>query len=236
MKTVALKLVTTLLLGVLFLISFLYAVDAKGFSLEKQRLRDSARRIAMEEGVDPELFVTLVQHESGFEQSAVSPVGAVGLSQLMPDTARGLGVNPYDAIENLRGGARYFSSLLRKYQGNYRLALAGYNAGPYAVDCFLSGTTGRVGNKIINRSGMRCELPPYKETRNYVATIERQWFSSVGKKAPDTLPQNPPLVARRPASPRTSVHLGMAQTSPVVTVPPVKKKQTTFYYFRSERS
>lgn len=236
MKIVALKLVTTLLLGILFLVSFLSAVDAKGFSLEKQRLRDSARRIAIEEGLDPELFVTLVQHESGFEQSAVSPAGAVGLSQLMPDTARGLGVNPYDAIQNLRGGARYFSSLLRKYQGNYRLALAGYNAGPYAVDCYLSGTTGRVGNKIINRSGMRCELPPYKETRNYVATIERQWFSSVGKKASDIPVQNPSLISRRSVSPRASSRAAVAQAPSAVASPPVKKKQTTFYYFRSERS
>lgn len=230
------KLLTILLSGILLPLSFFTIVDAKGFSPEKQRLRDTARRIALEEGVDPELFVTLVHHESGFKQSAVSPVGAIGLSQLMPDTARGLGVNPYDAIQNLRGGARYFSSLLRKYQGNYRLALAGYNAGPYAVDCFLSGTTGRVGNKVINRSGMRCELPPYKETRNYVSAIEREWFSSVGKKASDMPAQNPSLIGRRQSSQRGSTPRFVPPAPAAVATQPVKKKQTTFYYFRSERS
>jgi len=84
---------------------------------------------------------------------AVSPKGAIGLAQLMPATARMLGVDPWDPVQNLEGGARYLAAQYRRF-GSWRLALAAYNAGPAAV--------ARHGG-----------VPPYRETRAYIAQIYR---------------------------------------------------------------
>ena len=103
-------------------------------------------------GVSVPLFTALVWQESGFNARARSPVGARGLTQLMPATARGLGVsNSYDPAQNLAGGAKYLRAQLLRFRSK-RLALAAYNAGPGAVTRFRG-------------------VPPYAETRNYVTRI-----------------------------------------------------------------
>jgi soluble lytic murein transglycosylase-like protein len=112
---------------------------------------EMARMIAIEEGVDPDLFLRLVQQESGFNQDARSSAGAIGFAQLMPGTAADLGVDPYDDEENLRGGARYLRQQLDEF-GDTNLALAAYNAGP--------GNVRKYGG-----------IPPFEETQNYVAKI-----------------------------------------------------------------
>ena len=104
-----------------------------------------ARRIAAG------LFDAMIIRESRYNASIYSPKNAFGLTQLMPDTAAGLGVNRYDVEQNLRGGARYLRQQLDKF-GQYHLALAAYNAGPGAV---------------TKHKG----IPPYRETRNYVRII-----------------------------------------------------------------
>ena len=104
--------------------------------------------------LDPALLRAVIAVESGFDVRAVSRAGAQGLMQLHPATARRYGVaHPFDAAENLRGGSRYLSDLLRRYANNLELALAAYNAGEQAVD--------RYGG----------EVPPYRETRAYVPTV-----------------------------------------------------------------
>lgn len=110
-----------------------------------------ARAAARKHNVPEDLFLRLVQQESGWNPNARSRKGALGLAQLMPQTARALGVNPSDPQQNLEGGARY---LRRQYEafGNWRLALAAYNAGPGAVEKYNG-------------------IPPYQETRNYVRVI-----------------------------------------------------------------
>ena len=90
-------------------------------------IRDSTK-------LDPKLFHAVVSTESNYNPNAVSKVGAVGLTQLMPKTAAGLGVNPSIVDENLKGGATYLQSLLKKYDGDQAKALAAYNAGPGRVD------------------------------------------------------------------------------------------------------
>lgn len=110
-----------------------------------------AKVAAQRHGVPTDLFLRLVQQESGWRATAKSHKGAIGLAQLMPGTARRLGVNPHDPYENLDGGARYLKMQYSKF-GSWRLALAAYNAGPKAVEKYGG-------------------VPPYKETRNYVKVI-----------------------------------------------------------------
>lgn len=110
-----------------------------------------ARAAARRYGIPEDLFLRLVQQESGWNAGARSHKGAMGLAQLMPDTARVLGVNPRDPVQNLNGGARYLRMMYNKF-GSWRLALAAYNAGPGAVEKYGG-------------------IPPYRETRNYVLVI-----------------------------------------------------------------
>lgn len=110
-----------------------------------------AKAAAASHGVPEDLFLRLVQQESGWNAGARSPKGATGLAQLMPGTAALLGVDPHDPRQNLEGGARYLRMMYDRF-GNWRLALAAYNAGPEAVD---------------KHGG----VPPYEETKNYVRVI-----------------------------------------------------------------
>lgn len=113
-----------------------------------------ARGVARKYGIPENLFVSLVRHESGFNPRAVSRAGAMGLTQLMPATARALGVeDPFDPVQNLEGGARYLRQQYERF-GRWDLALAAYNAGPGAVS--------RYGG-----------IPPYRETQNYVRSVLR---------------------------------------------------------------
>ncbi|MDE3122063.1 MAG: lytic transglycosylase domain-containing protein [Paracoccaceae bacterium] len=111
----------------------------------------AAKDAAAAHGVPQDLFLRLVQTESGWDPQAVSPKGAVGLAQLLPDTARLMGVDAADPRQNLDGGARYLKLMYDRY-GTWRLAIAAYNAGPEAVS---------------KHGG----IPPYAETQNYVVAI-----------------------------------------------------------------
>ncbi|MBV1866814.1 MAG: lytic transglycosylase domain-containing protein [Marinosulfonomonas sp.] len=112
---------------------------------------DAARSLAVQYNIPETLFLRLVQQESGWNPSALSHKGAIGLAQLMPQTAKVLRVDAHDPQQNLEGGARYLRQMYDRF-GSWRLALAAYNAGPEAVAKY---------------SG----IPPYSETQKYVRAI-----------------------------------------------------------------
>jgi hypothetical protein len=124
----------------------------------KTLVRDAARR----SGLPPEFVESVAQVESGFRPGAVSPKGALGVMQLMPETARTLGADPRDTAQNIDAGTRLLRELLIKYDGDVVKALAAYNAGQGAVDKYQG-------------------LPPYNETRWYVKKVIDAYQKAVGQ-------------------------------------------------------
>ncbi len=138
-------------------------------------------------GVPRDFAHRIVGQESKYNQNAVSPKGAQGVTQLMPNTAKGLGVNPQDKVENIEGGMRYLGDQLKTHNGDQRLAAASYNAGP--------GTVKKYGG-----------VPPFKETQDYVKkTAEAPAGDDIDKFLSDwQSKQSPPQsTPKQPVQPRT---------------------------------
>ncbi len=122
-------------------------------SLSKGQINEIVSQVCGKYKIDDKLVMALIQQESNFNSSAVSKSGAIGLMQLMPGTAKTLGVlNPFSIEQNVEGGVKHLKNMLSKYNGNLILALAAYNAGAGSVDKYGG-------------------VPPYPETQNYVKKI-----------------------------------------------------------------
>lgn len=160
----------------------------------RKELEAKIAREAANQGVDPFLALSLVQQESGFNPNAKSSSGAIGLFQLMPNTAKGLKVNPNNVDQNIKGGVTYLRQQLKTYGGNVDTALAAYNAGPVAVQAYRDGKSITIKEngktRVINPNKIKTPngIPPYKETRGYVKNINNYYNSRVSQLPNKTTP------------------------------------------------
>jgi soluble lytic murein transglycosylase-like protein len=149
----------------------------------RQRITDHA----LAQDLDPRLVEAVIRVESAFNTRALSHKGAMGLMQLMPGTADDLGVeNAFDVDENLRGGTTYLRQLLDRFDGDVQLALAGYNAGPGAVEKYHG-------------------VPPYRETSDYVKRILADYGTPAAQPKSKPVPIHIVSGAQRHATPATGI-------------------------------
>jgi soluble lytic murein transglycosylase-like protein len=138
--------------GALIVVSEAVSADAARRPAPPSDIADAIKSASEQHGVDEALLRAVAWTESRWKQSAVSPKGAMGVMQLMAETAQELGVDATDMRDNIDGGAAYLAAMLERYKGDTLLALAAYNAGPGSVD---------------SHGG----IPPYRETRAYVNSV-----------------------------------------------------------------
>ena len=139
-------------------------IEKISFKNSRENIENLIEKYAQKNNLDPDFIKAVVKQESGFNPDATSKCGAMGLMQLMPQTAKGLGVvDAYDPEQNIEGGVKYLKSMLNRFNNDPKLALAAYNAGPGAVQKYG-------------------DIPPYKETQNYVKNILASYEAIKGGK------------------------------------------------------
>jgi hypothetical protein len=180
------------------------AAASPGIMVKDPQVAGLIQKYAKQHGVDPKLVQAMIRQESGFNPIAVSPKGAMGLMQLMPETAASLGIDdPFDIEQNIKGGVRFLKACLNKFDQNLPLALAAYNAGP---------------GRVVEHQG----VPPIKETQTYVKKIVQEYCGQtldpaqikMGKPAETKIAENqPPNPAQVQAVASPSLDLTLSDNS-----------------------
>lgn len=148
---------------------FSCGISTKAYAATAHEIKDTIVKTAVSMGVDPCVALSIAKQESNFQNHKQNPSGAVGVFQLMPSTARRMGINPYNLDDNIKGGIMYYQMMYKKF-GSVDLALAAYNAGP--------------GN-VAKYNG----VPPFRETQKFISII----------KSNSKLFENDPLVLQHTA-------------------------------------
>ncbi|MCM1340026.1 MAG: lytic transglycosylase domain-containing protein [Muribaculaceae bacterium] len=183
----------------LFTIALVYMLFSPVHAANVNTVKAAIVKHSIEMGVDPAIALSIAKTESGFRHEARSSHGAVGVFQLMPSTARRMGLNPYSLDDNIKGGIMYYKSMYKMF-GSMELALAAYNAGPANVKKYRA-------------------VPPFSETRRFVAKIMTDYRQY--KAHPD-----PAMVAAKSAPASINGSSVIAQTpSAKAPVPMVKIEQ-----------
>ena len=139
-------------------------IEKTTFKNSRENIENLIEKYAAKNNLDPDFIKAVVKQESGFNPDAKSKCGAMGLMQLIPQTAKGLGVvDAFDPEQNIKGGVKYLKSMLNRFNNDPKLALAAYNAGPGAVQKYG-------------------DIPPYRETQNYVKNIMSSYDALKGGK------------------------------------------------------
>lgn len=139
-------------------------IEKTTFKNSREDIENLINKYAQKNNLDPDFIKAVVKQESGFNPDAKSKCGAMGLMQLMPQTAKGLGViDAFDPEQNIDGGTRYLKSMMNRFNNDPKLALAAYNAGPAAIQKYG-------------------DIPPYRETQNYVKNILSSYEAMKGGK------------------------------------------------------
>jgi soluble lytic murein transglycosylase-like protein len=158
-----------------------FGFQARGGNFTQAQIDAAVERAAERHNVDPNLVRALIKVESNFNPNAVSRKGAMGLMQLMPQTARELKLsNPFDPDQNVDAGVRHLKKLMESFGGNVQLSLAAYNAGAGAV-------------------ARSAGIPHYSETRNYVRRITQLYVGGTGSGLPMSNPSRQPILMQRDA-------------------------------------
>lgn len=188
--------------------------SAGSLGTNERELRSYARRAAERAGIDPDYFEAQIQAESDFNPNAGSPAGAQGIAQIMPATARAWGVDPHDSKAALDAAAEHMAQYLEKYDGNIDKALAAYNAGEGAV---------------AQHGG----VPPFAETRNYIAKIKGLAESS---KAERPRPQREPQRQATPSEERITTGSKIVPTKATEAVTSAQRQRIATYFLEKDRS
>lgn len=180
-------------------IVFLLCPQVKANQHSVSTVKESIVKHSLELGIDPALALSIAKSESGFRHEARSAHGAVGVFQLMPSTARKLGVNPYYLSDNIKGGLMYYKRLYNMF-GSTELALAAYNAGPGIVKKY---------NKV----------PPYGETKYFVSKIMTEYHKQKANPDPAIVKARKNTGAAQKAHPSSEKKLPVKEVAVKKPVP-----------------